>query len=313
MTTSPDSWFQPQPMLPTPSEVRHAAHEVLLSRAQRTLMIQVCRRVVGTDVEIGVGELPLGAVELWARQPSSGQALPTERSWVLHHQMAREIRMLGWHTEVDARRLLVLGWSLDCLKHRIRLLQVALERLSDFEPTAHQVAIYAGGLLAGVDAASLRGDAERDFMIERAGALLAQALRWPQRLAELGAADRSSQLEHIQLTLAQVLGLEAKVERACEEHLLVARMISRAVYTRVARGEPVEIAQRRTLAEATPWLRTCTLDGIAEALAKLGAPEAAKLTVVRPPLGLTERRLSVSSPNHPAAYPDAQTLSWERA
>ncbi|MEW9550797.1 hypothetical protein [Nonomuraea sp. NPDC050783] len=246
--------------------------------AQRRVVHRICTRVAPEGTEIGVGELPPGGLQVWIDSP----APPAEReAWVLHHRMAREVSLAGWHCEADRDRLLVLGWSAACLHNRVRLLQSGLRRLSGFEQTAQRAVQLEGqdpgsGPAAGIVAATCAS-------IER-------RLRWPERLAELAGYERSSALPHLQLLLAQVIGLETKVAAACAEHLVMARVLARAVCEHHARHGDLRRAQREVLAETRRWVHASSM--IRGSAARPGPAGT------RPHMGLTERRIAASVINH---------------
>ncbi|WP_181019523.1 hypothetical protein [Nonomuraea typhae] len=178
-----------------------------------SLAIQrICARTAGPDALIHTADLPLGGVQVWAEP----ETVPEDRLWVLHHRMAREINLGGWHTETGPERLLVLGWSGSHLDHRARVLSAALvNRLADHERTAS---------LALRTAAQLLGRPATDPVEVAADTLtlVAHDLRWPARLALLDDLERTSEIENVRHKLARVAGLEARVRRRCAAHLNVA-------------------------------------------------------------------------------------------
>lgn len=171
---------------------------------------RICARVVPDTKRVHVANLPLGGVEVWV--DGNGDR------WVHYHKMARELRLAGWHTEVGPERLMVLGWSADCLVHRVRILDAALTgRLADYGRTAR--AAFAIGT-------RLRQErCPDDRIATEVRDRLGQELRWPDRLAELDGLERTASLEPLRLRLAQVAGLEAKVSRRCAEHLTLATQV----------------------------------------------------------------------------------------
>ncbi|SEL05943.1 hypothetical protein [Nonomuraea pusilla] len=190
------SWFLKDPDVP----------------GQERAIERICARTAGTPVH--VTGLPFGGAQVWLDCAA--------HRWRLHHRMARELRLAGWHTETGADRLLVLGWSASFLRHRVRMLSAALSgRLADFDRTAFTAVMIATRLRHdGFPAAELPGEVR---------ARCAAALRWPDRLADLRGLERTSTLEPLRLRLAQVAGLEAKVGRRCAEHLALAAKVARAV------------------------------------------------------------------------------------
>ncbi|MEU8244959.1 hypothetical protein [Nonomuraea sp. NPDC048916] len=182
--------------------------------AQDRVIQRICSRVVPETKQVHVANLPLGGVQVWV--DGNGER------WVLYHRMARELRLAGWHTEVGEDRLMVLGWSADCLTHRARMLDAALSgRLADYEHTA-RTAVAIGTRLRDE---KYPDDRIADEVQDRLG----RQLRWPGRLAELDGLERTASLEPLRLRLAQVAGLEAKVSRRCAEHLTLASQIVRTM------------------------------------------------------------------------------------
>ncbi|MFI6600680.1 hypothetical protein ACIBHX_30915 [Nonomuraea sp. NPDC050536] len=292
MTASPRHWAfnpAPPPITPPDTDQDHTC-EGCFPRAQQALIVAICRRVAGAGADVASGNWPLGGVEIWTREPGSGRPLDEGAAWVLHHKMARQLALVGWHTEVDARRVLVLGWSLSALRHRARMLQAALGRLTGFGPTAYRAATLTGDLLAGL--CTSPSEFERDFVVDRTCALIARALRWPAWLAEIARYERTSQVQRMQLALAQIAGLERKLAHACQEHLALAARVSRAVCEDAAAGGSLERARLRALAEAQGWpthgpdTRPATGAG-----SDAEPPQAG-------PMNLTERRVAASTPNH---------------
>ncbi|MEV0389128.1 hypothetical protein [Nonomuraea sp. NPDC050643] len=289
MSIEPRARVAPERVLPGPVPM---APE---TAAQQRVVERICARVAPEGVDVGVGELPPGGLQVWIDTP---MPVGAHESWVLYHRMAREVALVGWHCEADADRLLVLGWSAACLHNRVRLLQSGLRRLADFEPTA-QRAVQVDGLspddkLAGQPPAMLVADV---------CAAIERRLRWPERLAELGGFERASGLPHLQLLLAQVVGLEAKVAGACEEHLVMARVLARAVCEHYARHTDLRRAQREVLVESHRWVHASSM--IRGSVTTRPSPHGAG----RPHMGLAERRIAASVINHgvPRATPAAVT------
>lgn len=259
--------------------------------AQQRVVRRICARVAPEGMEVGVGELPPGGLQVWIDTPAP---LGTQESWVLHHRMAREVALVGWHCEADADRLLVLGWSAACLHNRVRLLQSGLRRLADFEHTA-QRAVQLDGLLG-----ELSPDDEAPAQVAAAVCeSIERRLRWPERLAELEGYERSSGLPHLQLLLAQVAGLETKVASACEEHLVMARVLARAVCEHYALHSDLRRAQREVLAETRRWVHASSM------IRGSAGPRPGFTGGGRPHMGLAERRIAASVINHgtPRATP----------
>ncbi|MFG1705769.1 hypothetical protein ACFLIM_21480 [Nonomuraea sp. M3C6] len=284
MSIEPRAKVAPERVLPGPVPM---APE---TAAQQRVVQRICTRVAPDGMVVGVGELPPGGLQVWIDDP--GPVGPQE-SWVLHHRMAREVALVGWHCEADTDRLLVLGWSAACLHNRVRLLQSGLRRLSDFEHTA-QRAVQLDGRSPDDQPPAQVATAVCDSIEQR--------LRWPERLAELDGYDRSSGLPHLQLLLAQVTGLEAKVAGACEEHLVMARVLARAVCEHYARHSDLRRAQRDVLAETRRWVHASSMiRGSATARPSPAAGGG------RPHMGLAERRIAASVINHgtPRATPAA--------
>jgi hypothetical protein len=179
--------------------------------AQASVIQRVCARAAPEGTVIHVSELPLGGVQVWADE--------TDDRWSVQHRMARELRLAGWHTESGSDRLLVLGWSVVCLSHRVRMLSAALAgRLADFDQTAVMAVMVANQLM----------DEKRslDEIATEVESRLRRALRWPARLSDLDGLDRTASLEPLRLRLAQIAGLEAKVARRCAEHLALAVQVA---------------------------------------------------------------------------------------
>ncbi|MEO3792138.1 hypothetical protein ABGB14_18160 [Nonomuraea sp. B10E15] len=275
MSIEPRAQVAPERVLPGPVPVAPEA------AAQQRVVQRICARVAPEGMEIGVGDLPPGGLQVWIETTVDAGAAP--EPWVLHHRMAREVALVGWHCEADADRLLVLGWSAACLHNRVRLLQSGLRRLADFEHTAQRAV-----QLDGQDP-----DGEPPALVATTVcASIERRLRWPERLAELAGYERSSELPHLQLLLAQVAGLEAKVARACEEHLVMARVLARAVCEQYARHRDLPRAQRDVLAESRRWVHASTMIR-GSAGARPSAPG-----IGRPHMGLAERRIAASVINH---------------
>ncbi|SEG97169.1 hypothetical protein SAMN05444920_110248 [Nonomuraea solani] len=289
MSIEPRAKVAPERVLPGPVPMTPE------TAAQQRVVQRICARVAPAGLDIGVGELPPGGLQVWI---DTAAPVGAQESWVLYHRMAREVALVGWHCEADADRLLVLGWSAACLHNRVRLLQSGLRRLNDFEPTA-QRAVQVGGLTPG-DALDGQPPA---LLVANVCAAIERRLRWPERLAELDGFERSSGLPHLQLLLAQVVGLEAKVAGACEEHLVMARVLARAVCEHYARHADLSRAQREVLAEARRWVHASSMIR-GSATARPGSNGAG-----RPHMGLAERRIAASVINHgvPRATPAAVT------
>lgn len=249
---------------------------------------RICARVAPDGMDIGVGELPPGGLQVWIDTPAP--PAPPE-AWVLYHRMAREVSLVGWHCEADQNRLLVLGWSAACLHNRVRLLQSGLRRLSDFEHTAQRAVQLEGHNPDDQPAAQV---------VAATCASIQRRLRWPERLAELAGFERSSGLPHLQLLLAQVIGLESKLATACDEHLVMARVLAGAVCEQYARHSDLRRAQRDVLAESRRWVH-------ASSMIRGSAARPSSTGGGRPHMGLAERRIAASVINHgvPRAIPAA--------
>ncbi|MFC4116537.1 hypothetical protein [Nonomuraea zeae] len=258
--------------------------------ARQRLVQRICARVV-PGMKVGVARLPSGGLQVRIDTPAS---MAEKKSWVLHHRMAREVALVGWHCEVDADRLLVLGWSAACLHNRVRLLKSGLRKLTDFEPTAQRAVQLDGRGPASRPAAELVADV---------CASIERRLRWPERLAELHAYERRSDLPHLQLRLAQVAGLEAQVAGACDEHLVMARVLAESVCERYARHGNFIHAQGEVLAEYHAWVHAGPMI-LGSATVRPGRPDAS-----RPHIGPTQRRIAASAINHgvPRATPAVVT------
>ncbi|RVX40463.1 hypothetical protein EDD27_2873 [Nonomuraea polychroma] len=252
---------------------------VPVAPAHTGVVRRICARVAPDGMDIGVGELPPGGLQVWIDTP----APPAQQeAWVLYHRMAREVSLVGWHCEADQDRLLVLGWSAACLHNRVRLLQSGLRRLSDFEHTAQRAVQLEGQSPDDQPAAQV---------VAATCASIERRLRWPERLAELEGFERSSGLPHLQLLLAQVIGLEAKVAKACEEHLVMARVLARSVCEQYARHSDLRRAQRDVLAESRRWVH-------ASSMIRGSAARPNSTGGGRPHMGLAERRIAASVINH---------------
>ncbi|MGW0809346.1 hypothetical protein [Nonomuraea sp. NPDC002799] len=285
MSIEPRAKIAPERVLPGPVPV---APE---TEAQRRVVQRICARVAPGGIDIGVGEVPPGGLQVWIDTPVP---ITEQESWVLHHRMAREVALVGWHCEADADRLLILGWSAACLHNRVRLLQSGLRRLSGFEHTAQRAV-----QLDGRDP----GEQPPAQVVAGVCASIERRLRWPERLAELDGFERSSSLPHLQLLLAQVTGLESKVAAACEEHLIMARVLARAVCEQYAQHSDLSRAQRDVLADARRWVHASSMIR-GSATARPSFPGGG-----RPHMGLAERRIAASVINHgvPRAIPAAVT------
>ncbi|MEU6712039.1 hypothetical protein ABZ897_11240 [Nonomuraea sp. NPDC046802] len=274
MSIEPRARVVPERVLPGPVPV---APE---TAAQQRVVKRICARVAPDGVEIGVGEVPPGGLQVWIDTPVP---IAGQESWVLHHRMAREVALVGWHCEADADRLLVLGWSAACLHNRVRLLQSGLRRLSGFEQTA-QRAVQLDGHHPDEQPVT--------EVVAAVCASIERRLRWPERLAELAGFDRSSGLPHLQLLLAQVTGLESKVAAACEEHLVMARVLARAVCEQYAMHSDLRRAQREVLADSRRWVHASSM------IRGSAAPRPSSAGGGRPHMGLAERRIAASVINH---------------
>ncbi|MFI7701189.1 hypothetical protein [Nonomuraea sp. NPDC049480] len=273
----PPAWEVPVPVAPE-------------TAAQQRVVQRICARVAPEGIDVGVGELPPGGLQVWIDTP----APPGEQEgWVLYHRMAREVSLVGWHCEADKDRLLVLGWSAACLHNRVRLLQSGLRRLAGFEHTAQRAVQLEG---------RSPDDGPAPEIVATTCASIERRLRWPERLAELDGFERSSELPHLQLLLAQVIGLESKVAAACQEHLVMARVLARAVCEQYARHCDLRRAQRDVLAESRRWVH-------ASSLIRGSAARPSSTGGGRPHMGLAERRIAASVINHgvPRATPAAVT------
>lgn len=236
----------------------------VLSVPQCEVIERICAPLSPDQARFQAVPLPLGGVRVWADLTGAeGKA-----SWVVHQRMARQVARVGWHAEATAERVLVQGWSAGCLKHRVRLLQGALSgRLADYRKSAEQAVATAVRLHAEQE----DGQAGRTAIVAATCAELTELLLWPQRLAELDGLERTSRSRRLQLLLAQVAGLEAKVRQACAEHELLARAVAGWADDHLA-SVGAEQAQQQALDQARPWLRA--LDRLA------GGP---------PPTGFTRR------------------------
>jgi len=187
-------------------------------QAQERVVGRICARAAPAGTSVHVADLPLGGVQVWIDGDGD--------KWCVHHRMGHALRLAGWHTEVGAERLLVLGWSADCLTHRVLALTAALTgRLADHDLTAFLAVTIAARLSQeGLPAARIVPEVE---------ARIREELRWPARLADLDGLQRTSTLEALRLRLAQVAGLEARVRRRCAEHLSLAGRVA----TMVAGGQ----------------------------------------------------------------------------
>jgi hypothetical protein len=233
---------------------------------------RICAPLSPDRARLRAVPLPLGGVRVCADLTGADGKGP---SWVVHQRMARQVARVGWHAEATSERVLVQGWSAACLKHRVRLLQGALTgRLADFQKSAEHAVATAVRLHAEQE----DGQASRMAIVTATCAKLTELLLWPQRLAELDGLERTSRSRRLQLLLAQVAGLEAKVRQACAEHELLARAVAGWADDHLASVD-AEQAQQQALDQARPWLR---------ALGKLaGGPLPTRFT--RPPGGLAER------------------------
>ncbi|MFI6323212.1 hypothetical protein ACIBG8_37180 [Nonomuraea sp. NPDC050556] len=234
---------------------------------------RVCTRVAPAWASVRNAPLPLGGCEVWIETADP-------RTWIVHHQLARELGLIGWHVDADARRVMVLGWSARRLWDRATLLNVALtQRLADLEPTIDRALTIAEELLGPTGSIA--------DVAAATGRRIALELRWPARLAELDGLDRMSGSRPMQLALAQISGLEAKVARRCEEHVATARLV---VYAYAERRQ--ERGVERARHEVMDW-----------ALTRLRAEDSGLWVLAsRPPAparGLVERFIAASTPNVP--------------
>ncbi|MER6946154.1 hypothetical protein ABT294_19185 [Nonomuraea sp. NPDC000554] len=184
------------------------------SPAQDRIIQRICVRAAPEGAQVHVATLPLGGVQVWTDS--------SRDQWIIHHRMARELRLAGWHTETGAERLMVLGWSAACLIHRARMLAAALSgRLADYDQTT---------LAAVVTANRLREDGfPVEEIVPEVVSRLERELRWPARLADLEGLNRTASLEPMRLRLAQIAGLEAQVSRRCAAHLALASQVTATV------------------------------------------------------------------------------------
>jgi hypothetical protein len=257
-----------------PHDAGRSAPQAQRAAQQLQVILRICGRMAPPDVRIEVDELPLEGLQVWI-----AKATVSQRQWALHHRMARELALVGWHVEVDARRLLVLGWSGANLAHRARILALALTgRLRDIDFTAKRAVRCALYLHAHTPAASASAVAEAT------AAHLAQRLRWPGRLADLAAFDRVSELTELQLLLARILGLEGVTQWRCDQHLQVTRLLALEVGARWLYEHDEARIEREVLNQVWPQLRDA---GAADLVLEAG----------RPPMRLVERRVAVSVPN----------------
>ncbi|MEV0168913.1 hypothetical protein B0I32_15213 [Nonomuraea fuscirosea] len=241
-------------------------------------------------VDFRVTKMTSGGLQVCIDTPGS---VAEQESWVLYHRMAREVALAGRHCEADADRLLVLGWSAACLHNRVRLLQNGLRRLTNFGPTARRAVRLAGRDPDGRPAEEL---------VAAVCASIERRLRWPERLAQLAGYERSSRQLRVQLLLAQVAGLEAKVAAACEEHLVIAGILARAVCERYGRHGDFIHAQREVLTESPQWTHADPMiRGTATARPNLS-------DTGRSPRGLTERLIAASVINHGVPRATPQTV-----
>lgn len=289
MSIEPRARVAPVPVLPDWAGPVPLAPEIA---AQQRVVHHICARVAPEGLDVGVGELPPGGLQVWI---DTAAPVARRESWVLYHRMAREVSLVGWHCEADADRLLVLGWSAGCLHNRIRLLQSGLTRLSDFEHTAQRAVRLEGEDPEGRPAAEVAA---------AACAAIERRLRWPERLTELDGYERSSGLPHLQLLLAQVIGLESKLATACAEHLIMTRVLARAVCENYARHGDLSRARRDVLAETHRWVHASSM------IRRSPGPAGTRPSGgPRPHMGLAERRIAASVINHgvPRVTPVAAT------
>ncbi|MGW3352884.1 hypothetical protein ACWDA3_57155 [Nonomuraea rubra] len=218
-----------------------------------------------------------------------GAPEPRVSGWAALHRVQRQLQLLGLHVELDrdARGLLVLGWSVPCLMHRARKLRSALNyRLSDFQTTAYVAVAHAVELRTQAN-----DDVDDSSLVAQTCAFVAEHLRWPGLLADLDGWIRHSDLPEHQILLAQIIGLEAKTARRCEEHLVSARLLATSACRRI-RSDDQHEAQQLTV--AAPWVRA------SELLAQDEVGDSDSLPLVGGGLAtsLTDRLIAMSVPNH---------------
>lgn len=185
-----------------------------ISPVQERVIQRICARSAPAGTPVHVSDLPLGGVQIWIDGDGD--------RWKIYHRMARELRLIGWHIEPAADRLLVLGWSADGLTHRVQVLAAALSgRLADYDLTV---------FMAVTISTRLRQEGKpEETIVDEVEQRLREDLRWPGRLEDLDGLQRTATLEPLRLRLAQVVGLESKVRRRCAEHLSLAVRVATAV------------------------------------------------------------------------------------
>lgn len=257
-----------------------------VSPVQERVIQRICARSAPAGTPVHVSDLPLGGVQIWIDGDGD--------RWSLYHRMARELRLAGWHTETGADRLLVLGWSADCLTHRVHVLAAALAgRLADHDLTSFMAVAIATRLRQrGLPA---------DEIVTEVEARLREELRWPDRLADLDGLQRTATLDPLRLRLAQVAGLESKVRRSCAEHLSLACRVA----TTVAGGVvPPRVRFSRLTAGLAERMVAASVPNrppLPERPAAPARPSQARSSLAHPPPGHT--------PGHPQGHTPAHTAS----
>ncbi|WP_181448778.1 hypothetical protein [Nonomuraea aridisoli] len=256
--------------------------------ALAVVVYRVCNRAVPDASAVRVSDLTIGGgVRVWL-EPATA---PSPSNWVICHRLTRQLQLLGLHAEIerDLQGLVVLGWSLPFLKHRARQLRSALHhRLADFTTTARAAVVHAAQVHARHDAV---GEAS---VVTETCDFIGEQLRWPGRLADLDGWHRHSDLPDLQIALAHIIGLEAKVAQACNEHLVYTRVLATSVCRHITAAGDHREAQHRVLAAAAPWLRASQM--LAHSRQRKGDP--LPLVPGGPPATLTERLIAVSVTPH---------------
>ncbi|MEV0151882.1 MULTISPECIES: hypothetical protein [unclassified Nonomuraea] len=254
------------------------------------VVLRISSRLVPAGVRVHIARWPLGGLHVWTTDTSGRSDGST---WVMHHRIARQVALAGWHAEVSADGVLVLGWGAAALKHRVRLLHKALSgRLADFPGTASLA--VDGAIRAARDQRLGRTPGE---VMEAACEHVREQLRWPRRLADLDGLARTSQLNRLSLLLAQVDRLEVQVRRACDDHLALARIVAGAMAELLASGQDPAQARRQVLHTGWALVRASHVCATA---ARSIAPAFAGGT---PGAGLVERHIVASVRHLPAAHP----------
>ncbi|MGV9383564.1 hypothetical protein ACWDRB_47660 [Nonomuraea sp. NPDC003707] len=252
-----------------------------MALTQQRAIGRICTRIAPHTTEVQTDQLPLSGVQVWAK---GAETAGSGAEWVLHQRMARQLARVGWHVEADEHRVLVLGWSAACLHHRVRLLQSALDRrLIDFGQTAVHALAYAAFLHARRTRPASHGAIIAAVCTSTRG-----QLRWPSELDDLDGFERTANIERVQLLLAQIVGLEAKVRQACHRHVLAARLLAGLLCDKIARNRDVQQAQHQVLTEARPWLAAMAAHRPSEPLPAVPGG---------PPASLTERLIGVVFPD----------------